>query len=138
MGKIAAFYDIDGTLYREGLIPCGLILPGGREPTRVELEYHNKYNLPFIITQEIETTIENPQMIFEREEEKIDMKVNKQLLDMQEKKINYNLFFHIMKLCVSSIKFVYDREEVKNMFKRFKCVIENKMKRNTKMSKDAI
>ena len=64
-------HNSEALLYREGLISCGLILPGGREPTRVELEYHNKYNLPFIITQEIETAIENPQMIFEREEEKL-------------------------------------------------------------------
>ena len=62
--------NAEALLYREGLIPCGLILPGGREPTALELEYHEKYNLPFIITQEIEKPIENPKMILQRAEDK--------------------------------------------------------------------
>ena len=62
--------NAEALLYREGLIPCGLILPGGREPTALELEYHEKYNLPFIITQEIEEAIENPKMILQRAEDK--------------------------------------------------------------------
>ncbi len=60
----------EALLYREGLIPCGLILPGGREPTEKELEYHQKYNLPFIITQEIEKVIEEPKFILKRAEDK--------------------------------------------------------------------
>lgn len=62
--------NAEALLYREGLTPCGLILPGGREPTALELEYHEKYNLPFIITQEIEEAIENPKMILQRSEDK--------------------------------------------------------------------
>ena len=62
--------NAEALLYRERLIPCGLILPGGREPTTLELEYHEKYNLPFIITQEIEKPIENPKMVLQRAEDK--------------------------------------------------------------------
>lgn len=53
-------------LYREGLKASGLILPNGRKPTKAELEYHNKYNLPFIITQEQKTAIDKPEIIFEK------------------------------------------------------------------------
>ncbi len=55
-------------LYREGLRPCGLILPGGREPSKKELEYHKKYNLPFIITQEVMKPIEEVKFVFDRED----------------------------------------------------------------------
>ena len=73
----------EALLYREGLIPCGLILPGGRETTRVELEYHKKYNLPFIITQELNKPVENPKMIFERNHnENINTNINKELVDI--------------------------------------------------------
>lgn len=51
-------------LYREGLKPCGLILADGRKPTNDEIMYHNKYNLPFIITQKKETAIDNPKRVF--------------------------------------------------------------------------
>ena len=51
-------------LYREGLKPCGLILADGRKPTPEEIMYHNKYNLPFIITQKKETAIDNPKRVF--------------------------------------------------------------------------
>ena len=73
----------EALLYREGLKPCGLILPGGREPTRVELEYHKKYNLPFIITQELNKPVENPKMIFEKNHnENINTNINKELVDI--------------------------------------------------------
>lgn len=55
----------EALLYREGLKPCGLILPGGRNPTKAELEYHKKYGLPFIITQEIAEAVNSPRMVFE-------------------------------------------------------------------------
>ncbi len=51
-------------LYRENVKPCGLILPGGREPSKEELEYHQKYNLPFILTQDVMTTIEDAKRVF--------------------------------------------------------------------------
>ncbi len=51
-------------LFAEGLKPCGLILPGGRKPLPIEMEYHEKYNLPFIITQDIGKSIVNPQRVF--------------------------------------------------------------------------
>lgn len=54
----------EALLFAEGLIPCGLALPGGRCPSEMELLYHEKYNLPFIITQNIGTAIDNPKMVF--------------------------------------------------------------------------
>lgn len=78
-------HNSEALLYREGLIPCGLILPSGREPTSVELEYHHKYNLPFIVTQEIETSIENPKMILPRDEnQKEEKQKNDQLLEITQ------------------------------------------------------
>lgn len=53
----------EALLYREGLKPCGLILPGGREPTPLEMEYHLKYNLPFIITQDIMEAVTDPKEV---------------------------------------------------------------------------
>lgn len=55
----------EALLYREGLRPCGLILPGGRKPTMAEMEYHKKYDLPFIITQDIAEAVNDPKMIFD-------------------------------------------------------------------------
>ena len=51
-------------LYREGVKACGLILPDGREPSPEELEYHEKYNLPFIITQEVMNPCESVKKVF--------------------------------------------------------------------------
>ena len=51
-------------LYREGVKACGLILPSGREPSPEELQYHQKYNLPFIITQEVMNPCENVKKVF--------------------------------------------------------------------------
>ena len=51
-------------LFAEGLRPCALALPGGRKPTAMEMEYHKKYNLPFVITQEVGKSIEVPKMVF--------------------------------------------------------------------------
>lgn len=56
----------EALLYREGLIPCGLILPGGRKPFEKELEYSKKYNLPFIITQNVSTAINEVEMNIEK------------------------------------------------------------------------
>lgn len=55
-------------LYRAGLRPCGLILINGKIPTDLEMEYHVKYNLPFIITQDVNTAIEKPKIIFNNKE----------------------------------------------------------------------
>lgn len=55
--------NAEALLYREGLKPCGLILPGGREPTPLEMEYHLKYNLPFIITQDIMEAVTDPKEV---------------------------------------------------------------------------
>ncbi len=54
----------EALLFREGLIPCGLILPGGRKPTDREMEIHKEYGLPFIITQELNMAIDNPKYVF--------------------------------------------------------------------------
>lgn len=65
--ETSSAYDANSEtlLYREGLKPCGIILPGGRVPTDVEKSWHDTYNLPYIITQEPEHSIENPKKIFE-------------------------------------------------------------------------
>ena len=81
----------EALLYREGLIPCGLILPGGREPTALELDYHNKYNLPFIITQEIEKAIENPKMILKRAEDKTVKSIPSDELEKIKELLNENV-----------------------------------------------
>lgn len=51
-------------LYREGLKPCGIILVGGKTPNKTEIMWHEKYNLPFIITQEAENSITIPEKVF--------------------------------------------------------------------------
>lgn len=56
--------NAEALLYREGLTPSAIALPGGREPTSEELMYHQKYNLPFVITQEPKTPIENVKKVF--------------------------------------------------------------------------
>lgn len=56
----------EALLYREGLIPCGLILPGGRKPSERELEYSKKYNLPFILTQNVSTSINEVEKSIEK------------------------------------------------------------------------
>ena len=71
--------NAEALLYREGLKPCGLILPGGREPTEKELEYHRRFGLPFIITQELTKPIDNPKMVFNAEEAETRKYNNKEL-----------------------------------------------------------
>jgi len=50
-------------LFREGLIPCGIIVPDGTTPSRDAIECHKKYKLPFIITQKELGMIENPEKV---------------------------------------------------------------------------
>lgn len=69
----------EALLYREGLKPCGLILPGGREPTPQELEYHHKYGLPFILTQDLHKPITDPKMVFNQERPELIKYRNKDL-----------------------------------------------------------
>ena len=59
--------NAEALLYREGLKPCGLILPGGRMPTNVELAIHEEYGLPFIVTQEVCKSIEDVKCVFNTE-----------------------------------------------------------------------
>ena len=56
--------NAEALLYREGLRPCGLILPGGRKPTKKELDIHKKYGLPFIVTQQLHKSIDDPKYLF--------------------------------------------------------------------------
>lgn len=56
--------NAEALLYREGVRPCGLILPGGRKPTKKELDIHKKYGLPFIITQQLHKSIDDPKYLF--------------------------------------------------------------------------
>lgn len=58
-------------LYRDGLKPCGIILPG-RSPSKYELECHKKYNLPFLYTQKESESIENPKAVFSPKDVKVE------------------------------------------------------------------
>ena len=51
-------------LYREGVKMSGIILPGGRVPNIEEITLAKEYNLPFIITQEVMTSIPNVKKAF--------------------------------------------------------------------------
>lgn len=64
--SVSRHHNSEVLLYRNGVRPMGLVLPGGREPTKNEIICHNEYGLPFIITQNMKTTIENTQMIFRK------------------------------------------------------------------------
>lgn len=75
----------EALLFREGLKPCGLILPGGREPYPAELDVHKKYGIPFIITQEIGKAIDNVKMVFENNDAAIgnlECNYQQELLDI--------------------------------------------------------
>lgn len=86
--------NAEALLYREGLIPKAIALPGGRTPTRKELEVHNKYNLPFVITQEINSPIENVKRVFTQNNHYIDRieqdKKMDNILELLSSKININ------------------------------------------------
>ena len=73
----------EALLYREGLKPCGLILPGGKIPNELEREYHTKYNLPFIITQGVNKAIDSPKMVFNNTDDRVfESDVKKELQDI--------------------------------------------------------
>ncbi len=59
--------NAEALLFREGLKPCGLILPGGREPSKKEMDIHEKYGLPFIITQKLYESIDDPSYVFKND-----------------------------------------------------------------------
>lgn len=59
--------NAEALLIREGLKPCGLILPGGRTPTSAEMAIHEEYGLPFIVTQEVGKSIEDVKCVFNTE-----------------------------------------------------------------------
>lgn len=86
--------NAEALLYREGLIPKAIALPGGRKPTEEELICHRKYNLPFVITQEPKTAIENVKNVFKPNEQynevvRRNKKIEK-LLEVLSPKININ------------------------------------------------
>ena len=60
-------HNSETLLYRKGLKPVAIALPGGRKPTSKELEYAKTYNLSFVITQKIKSHIENPINYFKKE-----------------------------------------------------------------------
>lgn len=81
-------------LYRSGVKPVGLVLPGGRKPTNKELMCHNEYGIPFIITQDMKTTVENTQMVFKKNDiviENDNAEYREQLLNNFMGMINSNL-----------------------------------------------
>lgn len=77
-------------LYREGLKPKGIIIPAGITPNKDAIEYHQKYNIPFILTQEIDKTIENPKPLSQKKsisntEEYSGLEILKELKIKEEK-----------------------------------------------------
>lgn len=56
--------NAEALFYREGLIPKAIALPGGRKPSNKEQAFHEKYNLPYVITQKKETPVENVKKVF--------------------------------------------------------------------------
>ncbi len=78
-------------LYREGLKPCGIILPGGRMPNESEMKYHEKYLLPFIITQPVKEVVNNPKFVFEKNNIPIEDKVDTEELKKLYKILNDNI-----------------------------------------------
>lgn len=66
-------------LYREGLVPKGLIIPKGRIPTELEQKIQQKYHLPYFLTQNYNTTIDSPKSLFSSNNITIDFTPNKEL-----------------------------------------------------------
>ena len=81
----------EALFYREGLKPCGIILPGGREPNKVEIELHEKYNLPFIITQLIGKSIENVKNMFGQNNEYYDFISSNEILNKMYDKVKLHV-----------------------------------------------
>ena len=71
--------NAEALLYREGLKVCGLVLPGNRKPSKEEMEIHEKYGLPFIITQNVKEAIDNPKYVFVN-----DLEVETKVGDIKE------------------------------------------------------
>lgn len=69
-------------LYREGLKPCGIRIEKGKEPNVFEKEMHEKYHLPFIITQKKNTCIENPKEVFKPKEIKYEVNPTTDILEL--------------------------------------------------------
>ncbi len=84
----------EALLYREGLIPCGIVLPGGRCPTDDEITYHKDYGLPFIVTQDVEAVIDNPSKVFKPTDLDINIKTNtdklEKVIDMLSRHVSVN------------------------------------------------
>lgn len=78
--------------YREGIKPSGIILVNGKNPTDKEMKVHLEYNLPFIITQKQDESIENPEIFFKPNDvfiEYDDMtEINKIIEIIQKKVVN--------------------------------------------------
>lgn len=64
--------------FRENLIPKYIILPGGREPTEEELKIAKEYRLKFVLTQKVESKINNPKKIETKQKETVE-KTNEKL-----------------------------------------------------------
>lgn len=78
--------------YREGIKPCGIILVNGKNPTDKETKAHLEYNLPFIITQKQDESIENPEIFFKPNDVLIEYddmtEINKIIEIIQKKVVN--------------------------------------------------
>ncbi len=85
--------NAEALLYREGLKACGLILPGGRSPSKKEMEIHERFGLPFIVTQELHKSIDNPKYLFVNDLEmnlvSSDLKELENIVDMLKPNVTH-------------------------------------------------
>ena len=86
----ASKQNAETLLYREGLKPVGIILVDGKRPTKEELEYHRRYNLPFIITQKNGMAIDNPRRVFKHKKNEYYDDVLSKNLENTRKYIDIN------------------------------------------------
>lgn len=80
--------NAEALFYREGMMPCGIILTDGVKPTLEELEIHRKYNIPFIITQGKNKCIIEPKFIFSTNDEYYDFLPSNSLLNSMYEKVS--------------------------------------------------
>lgn len=74
--------------YRDGFKFKYIVLPGGREPTEKEIEIAKTYNLKFVKTQELETSITSPKKIDDEllvKKEYKDMSSKSEMIDIKDK-----------------------------------------------------
>lgn len=114
-------------LYREKIRPCGIRLEKGKAPNIREKEIHEKYHLPYIITQPKNQSIENPEMVFNPNDiecELEDTKIINDLLDIMSKtkEIKENEIYTGREIAIFT--------DVHSMFEPLLAILEDIRKRN--------